>query len=103
MGPAAAARLPAARRFGCLAGQDEGGPAVVQYHNAAEGGDGGIPRESRTLGIVGIAVGAILALLLLEFVGPFERNGWKVAPALAPVTYIAWLLWLMATGVAMLL
>jgi hypothetical protein len=55
------------------------------------------------LGLVGIVVGAVLALCSLEFVGPFERDGWKVAAALTPVTYIAWSLWLMATGVAMLL
>ena len=55
------------------------------------------------LGLVGIVVGAVLALCSLEFVGPFERDGWKVAAALTPVTYIAWSLWLVATGVAMLL
>jgi hypothetical protein len=55
------------------------------------------------LGVVGITVGAVLALCSLEFVGPFERDGWKVAAALTPVTYIAWSLWLVATGVAMLL
>jgi Domain of unknown function (DUF4386) len=55
------------------------------------------------LGIVGIVVGAVLAVRSLEFVGPFERNGWKVAAALTPVTYIVWSLWLVATGVALLL
>jgi hypothetical protein len=55
------------------------------------------------LGVVGIVVGAVLALCSLEFVGPFERDGWKLAAALTPVTYIAWSLWLVATGVAMLL
>jgi hypothetical protein len=55
------------------------------------------------LGIVGMAVGAALAVCSLEFVGTFERNGWKVAAALTPITYIAWSLWLVATGVAMLL
>ncbi|WP_219816498.1 DUF4386 domain-containing protein [Arthrobacter sp. Y81] len=55
------------------------------------------------LGLVGIVVGAVLAVCSLEFVGPFERDGWKVAAALTPVTYIAWSLWLVATGVAMLL
>jgi hypothetical protein len=55
------------------------------------------------LGIVGIAVGGVLALCSLEFVGPFELDGWKVAAALTPVTYIVWSLWLVAAGVAMLL
>ncbi|MEV7135679.1 DUF4386 domain-containing protein [Arthrobacter sp. NPDC093128] len=55
------------------------------------------------LGLVGIVVGAVLALCSLEFVGAFERSGWKVAAALTPITYIAWSLWLVATGVALLL
>jgi hypothetical protein len=54
------------------------------------------------LGIVGIIVGAVLALCSLEFVGPFEPKGWKVAAALTPVTYIAWSLWLVAVGVFLL-
>ena len=28
------------------------------------------------------------------FIGPFERDGWKVAAALTPITFIAWSLWL---------
>lgn len=36
------------------------------------------------LGLAGIVVGAVLALCSLEFVGPFERDGWKVAAALTP-------------------
>ena len=55
------------------------------------------------LGIVGIVVGALLALCSLEFVGPFERSGWRVAAALTPATYILWSLWLVGTGVALLL
>ncbi|WP_396020216.1 hypothetical protein [Arthrobacter sp. ISL-69] len=55
------------------------------------------------LGVVGIVVGALLALCSLEFVGPFERNGWKAAAELTPVIYIAWSLWLVTTGGAMLL
>lgn len=54
------------------------------------------------LGIAGIIVGAVLALCSLEFVGPFERKGWKLAAALTPATYIAWSLWLAATGIALL-
>jgi len=55
------------------------------------------------LGIVGIVIGALLALCSLEFVGPFETEGWKVAAMLTPITYVAWSLWLVATGVALLL
>ena len=48
------------------------------------------------LGIPGIIIGAVLALCSLEFVGPAERDGWKLAATLTPITYIAWSLWLVA-------
>jgi hypothetical protein len=54
------------------------------------------------LGIVGIVVGAVLKLCSLEFVGPFEREGWKLAGSVVPFAYIAWSLWLIATGVALI-
>jgi hypothetical protein len=54
------------------------------------------------LGIPGIVIGVVLALCSLEFVGPAERNGWKLAATLTPVTYIAWSLWLIASGIALL-
>jgi hypothetical protein len=37
----------------------------------------------------------------LEFVGRFEPSGWKLAEKLTPATYVAWSLWLVATGVAL--
>jgi hypothetical protein len=55
------------------------------------------------LGIVGIIVGAVLALCSFEFVGLFERNGWKLAATLTPITYVVWSLWLVGTGVALIL
>jgi Domain of unknown function (DUF4386) len=55
------------------------------------------------LGVLGIAVGALLVLCSLEFVGPFEPAGWKLAGTLTPITYVAWSLWLIATGIALLL
>jgi hypothetical protein len=55
------------------------------------------------LGIPGIVIGAVLALCSLEFVGPAERDGWKLAATLTPITYIAWSLWLVACGIALLL
>ena len=55
------------------------------------------------LGVVGIVIGALLVLCSLEFVGRFERTGWKLAATLTPITYIAWSVWLVATGVALLL
>jgi len=55
------------------------------------------------LGIPGIIIGAVLALCSLEFFGPAERDGWKLAATLTPLTYIAWSLWLVACGIALLL
>jgi hypothetical protein len=55
------------------------------------------------LGAIGIVVGALLALCSLEFVGPFERDGWSVAARITPAVYIAWSLWLVALGVALLI
>ena len=55
------------------------------------------------LGVVGIVIGTVLALCSLEFVGPFEPAGWRLAGAATPIAYIAWSLWLIATGIALLL
>jgi hypothetical protein len=55
------------------------------------------------LGIPGIVIGAVLALCSLEFVGPAERDGWTLAATLTPITYIAWSLWLVADGIALLI
>jgi len=55
------------------------------------------------MGIAGIAIGAVLAATSLEFVGPFERDGWKVAGAVVPIAYIAWSLWLAAIGAFILI
>jgi len=55
------------------------------------------------LGVVGIVVGAVLALCSLEFVGPFEPNGWRLAGAVIPVAYIVWSAWLIGIGIALLL
>lgn len=52
--------------------------------------------------VVGIVVGPVLMLCSLEFVGRHEPSGWKVAERLTPAAYVAWLLWLVATGVAVL-
>jgi hypothetical protein len=55
------------------------------------------------LGIAGVVIGPTLMLCSLEFVGAFERTGWKLADQLTPIAYIAWSLWLLATGVALLI
>jgi hypothetical protein len=62
-----------------------------------------VPATPAWLGIAGIVIGAVLALCSLEFVGPFERTGWALAGAVVPFAYIAWSLWLAATGVILLI
>jgi hypothetical protein len=54
------------------------------------------------LGIPAIVIGAVLVVCSLEFVGPAERRGWKLAATLTPMTYIAWSVWLIAAGIALL-
>jgi hypothetical protein len=54
------------------------------------------------LGYPGIVIGALLMLCSLEFVGPAESAGWKLAGTLTPIAYIAWSLWLVFTGVTLL-
>jgi hypothetical protein len=54
------------------------------------------------VGVAGVVIGPLLMLCSLEFVGGHEPSGWKLAERLTPPTYIAWSLWLAATGVALL-
>lgn len=54
-------------------------------------------------GVVGVVIGASLLVCSLEFVGGFEQEGWRLAAVLTPITYIAWSLWLVVVGVALLL
>ena len=39
----------------------------------------------------------------LEFVGPFEVRGWKLAGTLVPFAYIGWSVWLLALGIGLLI
>jgi hypothetical protein len=55
------------------------------------------------LGWPGIAIGLALLLGSLEFVGPFEEKGWKPAGTIVPIAYIAWSLWLVVSGVVLLI
>jgi hypothetical protein len=55
------------------------------------------------LGVSGVVIGAVLAVCSLEFVGPFERDGWKLAAAVVPFAYIAWSAWLVALGIGFVL
>jgi hypothetical protein len=54
------------------------------------------------LGVLGVLIGPLFLLCSLEFVGRFEESGWKLAGALTPITYIAWSLWLIVVGMALL-
>jgi hypothetical protein len=54
------------------------------------------------LGIVGMPIGVALLIGTLEFVGPNERDGWKIAGIIVPIAYIAWSVWLIALGVFLL-
>ncbi|MGH2555571.1 MAG: DUF4386 domain-containing protein [Actinomycetota bacterium] len=49
----------------------------------------------------GIVIGLFLIVGSLEFVGRFEEQGWKLAGAIVPITYIAWSLWLILSGVVL--
>jgi hypothetical protein len=54
------------------------------------------------LGVLGIVIGPVLILCSLEFLGSHEPAGWNLAERLTPVAYIAWSLWLIVVGVAIL-
>jgi Domain of unknown function (DUF4386) len=51
----------------------------------------------------GVLIGGSLMVGSLEFVGPFETQGWKFAGALIPITYIAWSLWLILGGLVLVI
>lgn len=55
-----------------------------------------------TLGLIGVLVGLALVVCSFEFVGRFEPRGWALAEKLTPIAYVAWSLWLIATGIAVL-
>jgi Domain of unknown function (DUF4386) len=54
-------------------------------------------------GVAGLLLAPLFVLGSLEFVGPFELEGWKLAGSLVPVAYIGWSIWLLALGVGLLL
>jgi hypothetical protein len=55
------------------------------------------------LGILGAVIGVALLIGTLEFVGPNERDGWKLAGTIVPIAYIAWSVWLIAIGALLLI
>jgi hypothetical protein len=54
------------------------------------------------LGWPGIIIGLLLVVGSFEFVGRFEEQGWKLAGTMVPIAYIAWSVWLIVTGVVLL-
>ena len=54
-------------------------------------------------GVVGLALAPLFVLGSLEFVGPFEPRGWKLAGTVVPLAYIGWSVWLLALGIGLLL
>ena len=54
------------------------------------------------LGAIGIPIGLMILVGVFEFMGPNERDGWKVAGIVVPIAYIAWSVWLIALGIALL-
>ena len=54
------------------------------------------------LGWPGIAIGAGLAVGSAEFLGPNEERGWALAGAAIPILYIAWSIWLLGLGIALI-
>jgi hypothetical protein len=55
------------------------------------------------LGLLGIPIGVGLLIATLEFVGPNEERGWPLAGTIVPIAYIAWSIWLVGLGIALLL
>ena len=53
-------------------------------------------------GVVGLLLAPLFVLGSLEFVGPFEVRGWKLAGTLVLFAYIGWSLWLLALGIGLL-
>ncbi len=54
------------------------------------------------LGWVALPIGAGLAVGSAEFLGPNEETGWKPAEKAIPLLYVAWSVWLVALGVALI-
>jgi uncharacterized protein DUF4386 len=54
-------------------------------------------------GLVGVPIGIALLVGTFEFVGPNEKDGWKLAGTIVPIAYIGWSLWLVALGLLLLL
>jgi hypothetical protein len=49
----------------------------------------------------GIVIGAGLLVGSAEFLGPNEERGWGMTGAAIPILFIAWSIWLLAMGIAL--
>jgi hypothetical protein len=54
------------------------------------------------LGWPGIVVGTGLAVISAEFLGPNEERGWALAGAAILILYVAWSIWLLGLGIALI-
>ena len=54
------------------------------------------------MGWAGIVIGIGLIIGSAEFLGPNEERGWAIAGTAIPILYIAWSLWLLAMGIALI-
>jgi Domain of unknown function (DUF4386) len=55
------------------------------------------------LGWPGIVIGAGLVVGSAEFLGRSEERGWSLAGTAIPLLYIAWSVWLLAMGIALII
>jgi hypothetical protein len=55
------------------------------------------------MGWLGIVVGVGLIVGSAEFLGRDEESGWALAGAAIPILYVAWSLWLLAMGIALII
>ncbi len=53
------------------------------------------------LGWPGVVIGVGLAVGSAEFLGPNQERGWGLAGAAIPLLYIAWSVWLLSMGLAL--
>ena len=55
------------------------------------------------MGWLGIVVGVGLIVGSAEFLGRDEDSGWALAGAAIPILYVAWSLWLLSMGIALII
>jgi hypothetical protein len=53
-------------------------------------------------GIIGLILSPLFLTGSMEFVGSFELRAWNFAGKLVPIAYIGWSLWLLVTGIALI-